>query len=227
MKFEGEGKARIFEDEIRGIKLLTPLFVPSISGCKANLSWMAESLRHLPLPQKIFMLSAFDAKTLDQASLDTFEDYSEKNLLYLDSGAYESYRKEVPWDFSGYFEGLSRMRFDILTAFDRIPSADETNSSAEMKAQLLATNKLVKGGRKTFVLHSTKNNNLISLENLISDMKNEFDILGIPESLCGRGIEGISTIRTLRDFMDKEGIIKPIHVFGCGKLNFILQFVEA
>ena len=173
------------------------------------------------------MLSAFDIKTLDQQSVDIFEAYSEKNLLYLDSGAYESYHENVSWDFSGYFEGLSRIRFDILTAFDRIPSADETNTIAEMKKELLATNELVKGGRKTLVLHGTKDDKLKDLEGLISELKNEFDILGVPETMCGRGIEGISTIRRLRTFMDKEGIIKPIHIFGCGKLAFILQFVEA
>ncbi len=173
------------------------------------------------------MLSAFDVKILDQQSVDIFDAYSEKNLLYLDSGAYESYHESLPWDISGYFEGLSRIRFDILTAFDRIPSVGETNTIAEMKGELLSTNRLVKGGRKTLVLHGTKDDKLMDLEGLISEMRNEFDILGVPEAMCGRGIKGISTIRSLRDFMDKEGIIKPIHIFGCGKLAFILQFVEA
>ena len=228
LTFKGEGNARIFEENIRGIKIQTPLYIPSISGWKVkNLSWMAQSLKNTSLPQKIFMLSAFDIKTLDQQSLDIFDRYSEKNLVYLDSGGYESYHKQVPWDFSGYFEGLSRIRFDILTAFDRIPLADETEIIAEMKDELHATNKLVKGGRKTLVLHATNYTQLADLQSLINEEKNEFDILGVPESLCGSGAEGINTIRELQAFMDQQGIIKPIHIFGCGKMDYILQFVEA
>jgi hypothetical protein len=227
MIFEGEGNARIFEEEIRGIKLKTPLYVSSISGRKADLRSMAQRLNNISLPQKIYMLSAFDTKTLDQQSVDTFEAYSEKNLVYLDNGAYESYYEKIPWDFSDYFDGLNRIGFDILTAFDRIPPEYETSTIAEMKSEFLATNKLVKGGRKTLVLHGTRDDKFDDLKGLIIELKNEFDILGIPEAMCGRGTEGLPTIRNLRAFMDKEGIIKPIHIFGCGKLAFILQFVEA
>ncbi len=226
--FRGEGNSRIFEDNLRGITVQTPLYVPSISGWKVkNLSWMAQNLREIALPQRIFMLSAFDARTLDEQTLDMFEDYSERNLVYLDSGGYESYHKHAPWDFSNYIEGVSKIRFDILTVFDRIPWADETQIITEMKEELHATNKLVKGGRKTLILHTTRTTQLSDLESLIKEEKDEFDILGVPESLCDSEGEGIKTVRALRTFMDQTGIIKPIHIFGCGKMSYILQLVEA
>ncbi len=205
----------------------TPLFIPSISGWKANLDWMAQSLRKILLPQRVFMLSAFDVKNMCQETLDLFEQYTERNLLYLDSGGYESYHKQMPWDISNYYEGLSRIRFDILTAFDRIPSLDETNIIDEMKIYLQATNKLVRGGRRTLILHATESTDIFDLQKAVFELRAEFDILGIPETLCGRGTEGVYKVRQIREFMDREGIVKPIHIFGCGKLDFILQFAEA
>ncbi len=173
------------------------------------------------------MLSAFDIRTLSKKTLDLYDNFSEQNLIYLDSGGYESYHKKAPWDFTNYFESLNKIRFDILTAFDRIPQEHEGNIIPEMRDELLATNKVVKGSRKTLVLHATDSTKLEDLEEFIVTIKNDFDILGVPEKLCDTVSEGVETVKHLRAFMDKEQITKPIHIFGCGKLNDILKFVEA
>jgi queuine/archaeosine tRNA-ribosyltransferase len=227
--YEGEGKSRVFEEVIRSVKLTSPFFVPSISSVrKVDLNLMAKALTEIPLPERIFMLSAYDLKNLNKQSIDKFDACAENNVLYLDSGGYEAhYYEDSLWDISGFFQGINKIRFDILTVFDRIPSAQETDTITEMKASLLATNKLIKGGGKTLVLQKTNHTRLADLERFLVEVKNEFDILGIPKKQCGRGVEGVNFIRNLRQFMDREKIIKPIHIFGCGQLNLIPKLVEA
>ncbi len=227
--YEGEGKSRIFEEVIRNVKLTSPFFVPSISSVRrVNLDLMAKALTEIPLPQRIFMLSAYDLKKLDQQSIDKFDACVENNVLYLDSGGYEAHHYEdSSWDISGFFEGVNKIRFDILTVFDRIPSAQETDTITEMRDSLLATNKLIKGSGKTLVLQKTNHTGLVDLEKFLVEVKNEFDILGIPKKQCGRGVESVNFIRSLRQFMDREKITKPIHIFGCGQLNLIPKLVEA
>jgi tRNA-guanine family transglycosylase len=147
--------------------------------------------------------------------------------MYLDSGAYEAHHRDAPWTMSEYYKALSNVKFDILTIFDRIPSGYESDIISDMRKSLQATVKLVGSIPKTLVIQKTEQTALNDIKEFIADVKNDFDILGIPKIQCGPGSEGFQLVRNLREFMADQEIFKPIHIFGCGSLELIPKFVEA
>lgn len=222
--FEGEYNTRIFDFKKGNVNFITPNYIPSFSSREDH--YLKERINALldEIPQQVILISAYDYYNLKRAGHITtkfIEKSFKEKLLFLDSGGYElQFSDGDDWTPLKYKQTIEEMHPAFFVEYDRIPSykkPSDTNSLIYESIEFLkdySTN-----GRVLLMHFSLMNNPQKEIQSFVKTLQkfsDYFDILGIPEREMGANIiQRTQFIYYLRKELDKEEILKPIHIFGC------------
>lgn len=231
--------ARSLSLTMRGnqIGVKTPLLVPSFSSKAVDdVCAVFETLR--PDITDSFLVSAYDIfhhKLQVPAG-------AAAEVLFLDSGGYEvskdpehmepiyGQQKNMRWSFDNYRKVSSELDTimpTFLTAFDhpkvRKPLPDQIDDALDFFREV------PQFGREILVKPGSADEHLLDIHQVMSQVHrfNEFDIIGVTEAELGDSMmERMENIARLRQSMDSNDVLKPLHVFGsldpvCTPLYFL------
>ena len=209
----------------------TPCFVPSISSIKSN----QQILDYLHLIEKSgynsFLVSAYDLYHLNQKTRKevetTLKELDKKQFLfYIDNGNYEAYWKnDHDWNFEK-FEGILKnidptfcFSFDVFwteqAELERL--IDNTITSIAKTAGSQKT------GTTIGLIHSHPNLFPKMVRKIVNSINPE--IIAVPERELGVSIlERASSIKKIRDELEKKDSVIPLHVLGVGNPVSILIY---
>ena len=205
--------------------LKTPLLVPSFSSKATwNISDIFTTL--VDSITESFLISAYDVR---HNSLK-IPAGAVAEVMLLDSGGYEaqqdhdlsdpSYpsREPRPWTLADYHAVLSEVNTvmpTIATAFDH---PDTRMLFSEQIDSALATFKAFPNfGREILFKPQAQDETGLDVRRLAAEVQRfvEFDAIGMTESELGQSVvERMANIARLRNAMETENIVKPLHIFG-------------
>ncbi len=222
-----------------GRKILQlPAFVFSLSSHETQVSPLeGAEILNLFQPEAI-LLSSYDAWKYHEedkdfnATLKTIRD--SKSVLFLDSGNYESYRKEDVysrknnpngWRQKHYQKKVVQLRPDLVFSFDQV----NPTGTIEQISQRIITS--VRADEKSFgqlnvpicpIVHLPKKH-LGTIEEcasaLVSAVASDLNplMIAIPERELGHGIIAkTKAVRQIRKSLNKLGKYYPLHLLGTG-----------
>lgn len=231
--FDGECKTRIFNLQNGNINFVTPNYIPSFSSRDDR--YLKDRINALlpEIPQQVILISAYDYHNLKMDGHITSqyikESFNDK-LLFLDSGGYElQFSDSDDWTPLRYKQIIEELHPSFFVGYDRIPSYDNLSDTCSLIGESVNFIKDYPRGRVLLIHFSLKNNpqkEISSFANTLQEHSDYFDILGIPEREIGANvIQRAKFISCLRNELDKRGIVKPIHIFGCSDPVSMVLFV--
>jgi len=227
--------SRATEIVIRGKKLLTPSYFPSISsyGVKFSMRDMLYLLRFHKYPR--LLLSAYDLHNSEPREktklMSIIKDYREKGFLFMDSGLYESsWRKDPNWDMTSYKSLLSQIQFDLYTSFDVLPETKKKEKEEDFKDKtfknVLESSVFQNDNLFIAIMHGASPEALVSLVGeLVKRQPNLCGAVAIAERDCGYSIlERAGTISEIRRTLNQNSKENVLHILGCGNPLSMLLF---
>lgn len=222
--FDGEYNTRIFEFKNGNIKFITPNYIPSFSSREDHyLKERINALLH-EIPQEVILISAYDYYNLKRNGHITTKFIGKslkEKLLFLDSGGYElQFSDNDEWTPLKYKQTIEEINPTFFVGFDRIPSYEKLSDTNSLIYESVEFLKDYSGSGRVLLMHFSLMNNpqkeIQSFVKILQKFSNYFDILGIPEREIGTNIfQRIQFVSCLRKELDKNEILKPIHIFGC------------
>ena len=219
--------ARSLDLTVRGevIGVRTPLLVPSFSSKAAS---------------DIGAVFDFVQDEITDSLLISAYDLSHKHIphppdglaevLFLDSGGYEAIIDEsalepqygvhhaAQWTLQNFRDTLAKLDLlmpTLVTTFDHPGSTSPF--LAQIEAGLALSEEFSGVGWSMLVKPETRDHPFVSIANLVNvlDHLTDFDVIGLTENELGESvIERMKNIAFLRQQMDRNGITKPLHIFG-------------
>lgn len=227
--FDENNKTRKRYLPVRGKSLQTPVFFPSISSVKTNLSPVDyfNILKALGQPQ--FLISAFDVDSSPQR--DEFIEALKTNrtedgaIILMDSGNYESYwLRDTTWDIGRFNQILELEVCDLAFCYDyqNPPGRIEENVRCIDESRR-ASQQIVNGTPVIPIVHSNREDLIQVILELYERTK--FSIVSIPERILGPGIlERVKTVTKLRKELNRFDDYLFIHLLGTGNPYSLLLF---
>ncbi|MFJ8518990.1 hypothetical protein [Lysinibacillus xylanilyticus] len=219
---------------IEGANIRTPLLIPSFS------SKGIENSRHIfnMLKPYITDVTLFSAYDLYYDFFDKSQIY-ETEILFIDSGGYEAgLNTDLSENrMSFYFPEKWKEEFylDEIQTLKKINNLilvnyDYPNTSIEQ--QIDKANAIFSRFpeyHSDFLIKSESENGMLNVKSLLSNLNlcSRFSILGFTEKELGNSVyERCKNLYLIRKEMNKLGLDKPIHIFGClDPLNIIIYFL--
>lgn len=222
-----------------GIDLETPLLVPSFSSkgfgfkdkTKESLIDVSEVTDALEFSKEFLteslLVSAYD---LFYAHIPYNESTLCTDLIIIDSGGYEcgnthdfsaisKFNYDLkPWELAQYMTVLDRWpqhKAGMIVSFDhgnhRIELADQLSAAKELfdKYPGMVGNFLIKP--------ETRDQKYVQINNVLDQIKSfkTFQIIGVTERELGNSIlQRMLNIHKIRQALDAQNIIAPLHIFG-------------
>ena len=219
-----------------GVILETPLLIPSFSskGFSFADDGKSESASALTVASQFItesmLISAYDLFYKYLPTGDRLDVYPQ--LTFVDSGGYET---SDSYDLSAALkhpikpeEWTEKELLQVYSDWDPISAAvfvsyDHPDRRIDIPTQVADARKLFQ--RFQDQLHcllikpETQGQQYIQLPNIIANVRllSHFDIIGFTEKELSRGnsvLGRMQSIAQIRRAMDREGITKPIHIFG-------------
>lgn len=181
------------------------------------------------------MISAYDYYQLKkEGTINTYfiKKQFKDRFLFLDSGGYElQFSTSDDWSPDMYKNIIRDLNPQFFVGYDRIPTyGKESNTINEMEKSIdfLKSNNKTKG--RVLLIHfdilNTPLNEIPIIVDKIIEHSEYIDIIGFPEREIGSNlIQSCRFIRKIREELDKRGIFKPIHIFGCSDPKSIILFI--
>ena len=228
---EASGYSRVVRIILRKKEVLSPVYFPAISSVQVRYPFetYVNLLVNKSYPR--LLVSCYDlyAKS-DNNLFAVLNKYSkEGNLVFLDSGIYESYWKnDENWSFDKYNETASRLNCDLYTSFDILPNGKRSNSSflEELTQIVFHSSKVKTLGEMVPIIHGRTQDNL--MEGVAKVMDNLApSVLAIPERETGETLEQrIMTLTKIRKLVNEVKSETLIHLLGCGDpLSLVLYIL--
>lgn len=230
----GEYNTRVLELEINNKKIVTPTYFPSISSAATRLQ--LSSLIQICVDNNYprLLVSAYDLDHLDSKKLEsvskTLSNFCKKNILFLDSGTFESYwLYDKEWTFAKYQNLVKNFTSDFFTSFDVMPSLenDDDEIYQTMKKYSVESSALEKNNHCITIGHGNSPDQVCNVVSKIIK-ENSIKMLAIPERDCGKTLhDKISTIKKIRNILDITDPSCILHILGCGNPLTITLFSMA
>ena len=222
-----EGYSRIINIKIDGKKFKSPIFFPSISsfGLKIPIWKLSDIINNYSFSR--VLISCYDLY-YSQSHFSFLNEYSKENIIFLDSGCYESSRYNNPdWDITKYLECVKKFPFDIYTSYDYLPKSKHENfkTTYDNNIKNIMTSKINNKSLFTPIFHSLHIEDLFKMINLfLKEYSNEFMQIGITERELGHDLLSIiKNIKNIREILNHHNDKVSLHLFGSGDpLSIIL-----
>lgn len=213
----------------RAHSFLLPCYFPSISSIKTNLSPI-EYLRVLvTLQYPHFLISAYDIYHSDEPIKLEMKQLiekasSNKSVVLLDSGNYESYWwRDSSWIFEKFISVLKNVNSIPAFSFD-IQNSDACNSEIIEQIQTQVLSEESKNHNIIPIIHA-KGSDIEEIAFELVQLTSS-KMIAIPERLLGDGIiQRSKTIARIRRRLNQGNRYIPIHLLGTGNPLSILLYV--
>ncbi|MDI1267553.1 MAG: hypothetical protein PSV40_00415 [Polaromonas sp.] len=218
-----------------GMNLSAPIFFPSISSVKTQLSPLAYfQLINSIFRGKQFLISAYDLVRADEGVRSQFlaeraKSRTDKTLVLMDSGNYESYwhAPEKRWTATEYHDALSWFKPDLAFGFDyQDPPEREDDHIDLLLKQLTADRDASAGAFLIPIVHGEP----AELPNLITQFATFGDLqaVAVPERCLGSSLfDRISTVAKIRRNLNSLGRHISVHLLGTGNPLSMALFSQA
>ncbi|MCI1278996.1 MAG: toll/interleukin-1 receptor domain-containing protein [Nitrospira sp.] len=223
---------------VRGKALQLPAFVFSLSSHETQVTPKeGASLLHILEPGAA-LVSAYDAWKYydrDRAFYFSMEQIRKsKDVLFLDSGNYEAYRKNdrhssnknpTGWHKDHFRETAHRLSPDLAFSFDAInPKGEPDQIVARVVKNFLADDRALRGRDFPLcpIIHLPREftgTRALCAARIVSGVARVLDplMLAIPERELGDGLlERAKTVRDIRKALNGLGRYYPLHLLGTG-----------
>jgi queuine/archaeosine tRNA-ribosyltransferase len=205
---------------LRGKAIKLPVYFPSISSIKTNLSPFAY-FKILKVIQPHFLVSAYDIfhapnKTEFLKMLQTIIKEDGPTIL-MDSGNYESYwAKNKSWDIKSFNDILKKDVCDMAFCYDnQKPSVEISKNVSWIKSSTMESQSVTKKSTIAPIVHCAKE----KLNKTVTELNKQIYLttVSIPERNLGDGIlQRVETLTKLRrELMGLDHYIN-IHILGTG-----------
>lgn len=212
-----------------GLKIKTPLLIPSFSSRGLNLKIKKNKLVS-ELPLILDLATQVIEKTMLVSAFDIHHQFVKKKylsvpkILFVDSGGYEAaiYYDSVKlkhWERDIYKDILDKWNRYIPAIF---ASFDHDYSGLPIKRQITREVEFLKRYRThqmvEMILKPEKRDIYLNINSIIASIEslNHFDIVGVTEKELGATfLDRLKMVATLRTQLDRVGNDAPIHIFGC------------
>lgn len=216
--------------ELSNKKLQTPLFIPSISSIKAN----QQILDYLKLIEKsgydAFLVSAYDIYQNQKNRKEietTLKELEQKEFLFfLDNGNYEAYwHNNSDWNFEKFEDVLKNLDPTFCFSFDVFW---DTNLKLETLVDntltsIAKTAGLLKIGTTIGLIHALPQFFPKMVRKIVDSISPE--IIAVPERELGADVLArASSIKKIRDVLEKNDTSIPLHILGVGNPVSILIY---
>ena len=239
MNFLGRSSKIILPD---GSKIRTPILIPSFSSRVGKYSpkEVSSILQHTSeLFTDSLLLSAYDIYHDVYPGPDTLAATPE--LYYIDSGGYEaSINRDLStthatlggepseradrdeWTFERYRETTARICAAGSSINIAVVNYDHHNERFTIEEQLDKARQSFEGLsgvlRSILLKPEMLSQEYLQIDKIVSKASSlrDFDIIGVTEKELGRSVlERLCNLAKIRMALDREDVIKPVHVFGC------------
>ncbi|MBA7611355.1 Queuine tRNA-ribosyltransferase catalytic subunit 1 [subsurface metagenome] len=222
---------RLFKIETNKKVINTPFFFPAISSVKTNFE-IGECLK---LIKKIgypgFLVSSYDIYNAGEKEKNKLlgiisESTEGETLTLLDSGNYEAFwSNDKEWRFQNLESVLDKISVDFCFSFD-IFWNERKNVKQHVKETVTSIAKTAgaqKSGTTIPLLHSDSKSFPEIVRRVVEGINPE--VIGVPERELGSSIfERATTVKRIRDELDKTNRQIPLHLLGTGNPISILIF---
>lgn len=237
---------------ISGKEVKLPCFMYSLSSFETQISPKdGLELFSLLKQAQVALISAYDAWNHDKNKIDSLYLAKYRKLkkseciVILDSGNYESYRKNdrksknnpTGWERSKFIEIAQLLSPDAAFGFDNpLPKGDVDAIARRIIAGALSDQKKVRqlGVPIIPILHLPKHKDGVckieSAPELVIKVAKELDpiMIAIPERELGDGIkERIKTVYNIRISLNKLEKYYPLHLLGAGNILSVIALSAA
>lgn len=229
----GRRNARLLDLCFGGKRRLTPLYFPSVSSSaqRSSVGGIIDFCAEQGAPQ--MLVSAFDMnKVRDPVTAKRLEDYAERGVLLLDSGAFEAHYANRKWGFGEYARTVKATPSDIYASYDEMPKERQADGDALNAARYSAG--MSAGARRgawcMAVLHGWTGGQLTHVAEGIARDATGPRMYAVPEREMGGSIaEKIRTVSRIRGALSAADPRNVLHVLGCGDpvVMFLLAYAGA
>lgn len=243
------GIERPYELMVRGKILTLPAFVFSLSSHETQVT-PKEGLTLLRILESgPCLLSAYDAWKYYAQDFEFSSSANQicesKDVLFLDSGNYEAYRKHdryvsdknlTGWREDHFRETALRLSPDVAFSFDTIdPKGEPDDIVDQVSGSFEADNQALRGRNFPLcpIIHlpkEFKGTRASCAAKILSGVARTLDplMLAIPERELGDGLlERTRTVRDIRKALNGLGKYYPLHLLGTGNPLSIIAFASA
>lgn len=228
---KGEFSSRIIELGINQKKIITPTYFPSISSAVTRSQLFSLIRLYTDKNYPRLLVSAYDLHKEKDENLQSItkilESFQKRNFLFLDSGTFESHwLYDKQWNYAKYSKMIKKVKCDLFTSFDVIPSLDTTEEDILQDIQKYSEQSmsLQQNNQCMTIIHG---NSFEQLCHIISNLlgSGKHPVLAIPERECGRTLsDKIKTVQKIRKIVNDYDDSILIHILGCGNPVSIALF---
>ncbi len=222
---------RLFEIETNRKIMRTPFFFPAVSTVKTNLELMEylRLLRRIDYPG--FLVSSYDIYHAGEKEKERVLEYVSESthgetLTLLDSGYYEAYwHRDREWNIENLEPILNEIAVDFCFSSDVFwdEKTGVRQHAGETITSIARTAGMQRSGTTIPLIHSNPQSFPEIVRMVVEGINPE--IVGVPERELGASIfERATTVRRIRDELDKTKQTVPLHILGAGHPISILIY---
>ena len=215
-------------------KLITPVYFPSISsqGVRYSVDSYVDLLVEHQFPCLLISCYDLNRRSMKNDLVKTINNFSDKgNILFLDSGIYESTWKHDPkWSFDTYRETVSLVKCDLYSSFDIFPALNEEYSTF-MKKTISVIDKsraLESTGELVPIIHGENPQELFkAIKKVLRAFNFELRMISVAERETGQDIiERGRLLAKIRKLLDQQDHDTVLHLLGCGDPVSLVLFIH-
>ena len=216
----GRREARLLDLRFGVKRRLTPLYFPSVSSSsqRSSMDAMVAFCADRGAPQ--LLVSAYDLGTLAAGTAKSLEGYVRRNVLLLDSGAFEAHYAGREWGFAEYAGSVQGAPCDIYAGYDEMPNGRQTNAYMLRAARTNTGRSAGVAGHAAVcmaVLHGGTGDQLACVAEAVVQGGGGPRMYAVPEREMGGSLaEKIRTAVRIRRALSGADPRNVLHVLGCG-----------
>lgn len=226
-----DNQARFLRISLGKKEIETPIFFPSISsfGLKIPIKTLTKLIDNSSYPRVLVSCYDIDKSRKEKRHFSFLKKYVNKNMLFLDSGFYESYWfEDRDWNFEMYREILNKYDCDLYTGFDYKP--DTNNREILYKnfnSLMMQSYEIKKDAAFIPIIHAMDSRSQLQLiEDVLVNHSDMCFSIAIPEKELGvELIDIIIKIRKIRKIINKYNENILLQILGCGDPLSILLYI--
>lgn len=187
--------SRSLEIIINDKKIRTPCYFPSVSsyGARFSVDSYVDLIVDHEFPRLLISCYDLNRKPMKKDLVKSLNKYSKGgNLLFLDSGIYESsWKRDRTWSFDSYRKAVSLVKCDLFSSFDIIPEPNGNYTSFVDRTikMMRRSQALESSGELVPIVHGKNPKSLFStIKKILRAFDFELRILSIPERETGSHI---------------------------------------
>lgn len=213
-------------DFICSEKLKNPTIFMSVSSHDTRITPVEAISVLKAVKYPAILISAYDIfyskKNVQEKIIELLREYrNEGGFVLMDSGNYEAQRKDNKrWKPSNLESVLPLVPHDIAFCFDVLKCSKDVDISVSEIVDAVKRDSLLDSGRVLPIVHvSTDKGGLKRIPQVVRKISEELSppLIAIPERELGAGMAArVSTMKAIRNELNKLPYYQPIHLLGTG-----------